>query len=57
MAMYLGSNKYKINLDGKIYNLNLYTKTIITDSVLLLTSDGSILKTLNNLYLTVKEDK
>ncbi len=56
MAVYLGSNGYKVNLDGKVYNLNLYTKTIIANGVLLLTSDGSILKTLNNLYLTAKED-
>lgn len=56
MALYLGSNGYKVNLDGNTYNLNLYTKTIIVNGVLLLTSDGSILKTLNNLYLTAKED-
>ena len=57
MALYLGSEKVKINLDGILYNLNLYSEKPITNGIMLLSSDGYILKDLNGLYLTVKEDE
>ena len=56
MAIYLGSNKVKINLDGKTYCLNILTKTIITEGVLLLSLDNYILQDNDGLYLTIKED-
>lgn len=57
MALYLGSNKVKINLDNIAYYLNLYSSTQITNCIRLLSSDGHILKDSNGLYLTFKEDK
>ena len=58
MALYLGSSdKQKIVLDGKTYYLNLFTKIVITNNDILLSSDNCILKDSNGLYLTVEEDK
>lgn len=57
MALYLGSNKQKIVLDGTSCNLNLYTNTIITNGGLLLSFDNYLLKDSNGVYLTVKEAK
>lgn len=55
MALYLGNDKVKINLDGAAYHLNLVVVTPSIDGVKLLTSDGYELKDLNGLYLTSKE--
>lgn len=56
MALYLGSSeKQKINLDGKTYYLNLFSKIVITNNDILLSSDDKILLGKNGLYLTVKE--
>ena len=57
MALYLGSNKIKINLDGVVYYLNLYSTTPITNGVRLLSSENYILKDSNGLYLTTKEEE
>lgn len=56
MALYLGTDKVKINLDGIVYNLNLYSATPITNGVMLLSSDNYILKDSNGLYLTTKKE-
>lgn len=57
MALYLGSEKVKINMDGFTYSLNLFTGTPILNGVMLLSSDGYILKDSNGLYLTAKESE
>ena len=58
MALFLGSNKVKINLDGTKYYLNLYSSSPITNGVRMLSKDGYLLKDSNGLYLTtIKEDK
>ena len=57
MALYLGSEKVKINLNGVVYNLNLFSTTPILNGVLLLSSEGYILKDANGIYLTAKEDE
>lgn len=58
MALYLGSsNELKINLNGVVYRLNLFSATSITDYVRLLSSDNYILTDSNGLYLTSKEDE
>lgn len=57
MALYLGSNKKKINLNGIVYNLNLYSATPILNGLQLLSYDGYVLKDANGLYVTVKEDE
>lgn len=56
MALYLGGNGQKINLDGKTYCLNMLIKTIITEDALLLSLDNYILQDNNGLYLTIKEN-
>jgi hypothetical protein len=57
MALYLGRDKVKINLNGVVYCLNLFSATPITNGILLLSSDGYILKDSNGLYLTSKESE
>lgn len=55
MALYLGNNKVKLNVDGVLYYLNLFSETPIFGGIRLLSSDGYILKDSNELYLVVKE--
>lgn len=55
MALYLGEDKVKINLNGVAYCLNLFSIAPITNGVLLLSSEGYILKDFNKVYLTSKE--
>lgn len=58
MALYLGSSeKQKIVLDGNTYFMNLFSKTLITNGDVLLSSDNYILKDSNGLFLTVKESE
>ena len=57
MALYLGSEKVKINLNGDVYDLKLFSDKPILNGVLLLSSEGYILKDINNIYLTAKEDE
>lgn len=56
MALYLGRDKVKINLNGKTYYLNIFTKTLITEGALLVSSDNYILQDTNEIYLTTKEN-
>ena len=51
MALYLGSEKVKLNLNNAIYNLNLFTKTHTADYVGLLSFDNYILQDCNGIYL------
>ena len=57
MALYLGSDKKKLNLNGLIYCLNLFSTTPIVNGVQLLSSDNYILKDSNSLYITAKEEE
>lgn len=57
MALYLGNEKIKINLDSIVYYLNIFSETPITNGIRLLSSDRYILKDSNGLYLTFKEDE
>lgn len=57
MALYLGSNKVKININGELCCLNLFSETHIFDGIKLSSSDGYILKDLNGLYITAKESE
>lgn len=57
MALYLGGDKFKINLDGIIYRLNLISQTPILNGIKLLTSENYILKDSNGLFLTAKESE
>ena len=51
MALYLGKDKVKINLNGIVYCLNLFSTVPITNGVLLLSSDDYILQDFNGIYL------
>lgn len=53
MALYLGEDKVKLNLDGIVYFLDLYSEMPVFNGGILLSSDGYILQDLNGLYLTV----
>jgi len=57
MALYLGGEKVKINLDGVAYYLNVFSDLPITNGVRLISSDGHILMDINGLFLTAKEDE
>ena len=57
MALYLGSDKVKINLNNAKYYLNLYTVIPIIDGVKLLSIDNYILRDINGLYITAKESE
>lgn len=56
MALYLGEDKVKLNLDGIVYFLNLYSEILILNGIRLLSSDDYILQDSNGLYLTAKEE-
>lgn len=55
MALYLGKDKVKLNLDGIVYCLNLYSVMLVLNGIKLLSSDDYILRDSNGLYLTVEE--
>lgn len=56
MALYLGnSGKLKINLGGVVYRLNLFSATPIVNGIMLLSSNGYILKDSSGLYLITKD--
>lgn len=55
MALYLGSEIKKVNINGVVYKLNLFSTTPIFNGIRLLSSDNYILKDANGLYLTAKE--
>lgn len=57
MALYLGKDKVKINLNGIVYCLDLYSATPITNGAVLLSSDNYILQDSNRIYLTVEESE
>ena len=57
MALYFGSEKQKIVLDGVVYCLNLFSEIPIVNGIMLLSSDDYILKDVNGLYLTAKESE
>lgn len=57
MALYLGNDKVKVNLNGVAYCLNLFSETAILNGIRLLSSEGYILKDSNGLFLTAKESE
>ena len=56
MALYLGNSRVKINTGNAVYSMQLFSKSLITNGIKLLTSDGYILQDLNGTYLTAKEN-
>ena len=57
MSLYLGdSGELQINLNGQLYCLNLFSKAII-NNIMLLSYDNYKLKDSSGIILTVKEDE
>lgn len=56
MALYLGGNKVKINLNGVAYCLNIISKPLVENGDRLLSLDGFILKDSTGLYLIPKSN-
>lgn len=52
MAIYLGNKQVDMHLSELLCNLNLLSTVPITNNTRLVTSDGYILKDINNNYLT-----
>lgn len=58
MALYLGrSEQQKVILNGVVYRFNLYSTTLITNGIRLLSSDDYILKSSDGYYLTANESE
>lgn len=55
MALYLGSNKYNIILNNKIWNSMILIKELIPNKALK-TLDGDILKDVYGIYIIAKEE-
>ena len=55
MALYLGNQKVKLNLNGELFCLNFFDTIPITIGIRLFSSDGYILKDSNGLYLMTKD--
>ena len=54
MALYLGENKVKINLNGAVYCLNLFSALPTITDTILASSDDCLFKDFNGLYLALK---
>lgn len=54
MALYIGNNKIKVNINGIIYKLNLSFQVPIINTTRLWSSDNYILMDLNGMYLIPK---
>lgn len=55
MALYLGSSeKLKLNMNNAVYLLNIFSRSSITNSIGLLSSENYILKSSDGLYLVVR---
>lgn len=55
MALYLGSEKVKLYLNGMAFILHLSTQKPAIPSTVLLSADGYILQDSNGIYLIPKE--
>lgn len=56
MAVYLDNRMAKININGVVYKLNLFSTTPIFNGTLLLSYENYLLKDSNGVYLTAKEE-
>lgn len=56
MALYLGSDKVKLNLGDTIYVMNIFSALPTIEDFVLSSSDDCILKDFNGLYLVPKEE-
>lgn len=56
MAFYIAGKKYRIMTDGKAYDMQLFSSIPITNGIRLFSFDDYMLKDINGLFLTAKED-
>ena len=56
MALYLGSDKVKVSLDGIVYAINTISLLSIIEGIVLSSFDDYILKDYNGCYLLAKEE-
>lgn len=57
MGLYLGSNRQKLQINNAVVSMHIYSSTPITNGIVLMSSNNYMLKDINGLFLTVKEDK
>lgn len=58
MGIYLGqSDKLKLSVNNNICHVIIPSPMPITEGIVLMSADNYILKDLNGIYLTVKEDE
>ena len=57
MALHLGGDKLKINANGSVCSLIVYTAEQILNGIKLLSSENYVLKDSSGLYLTAKESE
>lgn len=55
MAVYLGSNKIEVNIDGIVYDVNFYASTV--NNAFLISSDDYMLVDIDGKYLIAREDE
>lgn len=57
MAFYFGNKRKQLRIDGKLYDIQFYSSTIVDvfDGVKLISLDGFTLLDSNNTYLTAQE--
>lgn len=56
MALYLGTNKVKINLNDIVYRLNIFHTPSNKQDIVLMSSDNYVLKDSYGLYLLPKSE-
>lgn len=56
MALYIGSNKVNIVLNGKLYYVNMSSSTHITIGKKISLLNDEILKDINGQYITLKKE-
>ena len=57
MALYLGNDKVKLNLDGIAYKINWHSTILTIEEIILSSFDDCLLKDVNGLYLSMKESE
>ena len=55
MAIYIGGQKYKLNIGGKVCDIDIHTPFPVLNGVGLLSSDDVVFRDKNGSYLTATE--
>lgn len=57
MVLYLGDKKVKLNLNGSIWRLNIFSQKPAIEYNGIISSDNYILTDCNGVYLKIKENE